>query len=591
MDTSLEEEDMGIYLKNLAVRNFRGIGSDYEEAIGFGQFNIFCGANNSGKSTFLDLISRYLPISERAHRSKIAAPEIRDLDYHLGNRNTISLAIGFDRNEVYETVLSTFTEDYRRLLSNNLKSVISAMSKDGIVWIENHAPYKNGINLRDFSLEKARELVIADVWRSAWRNLTGKSNGDLNAHWIPETTSTIISKLDLNLPPIHSIPAMRQIGPKGQSFSTFNGIGLIEKLAELQNPGALQQQDKMIFEKINLLLQSVTKSSDAKIEIPHHREYILVQMNGRTLPLSSLGTGIEQIIMIASFCTVANELIICLEEPELHLHPIYQRRLIDYLKNNTNNQYFISTHSAAIIDFSDASVYRVRQDNNKTRISNVISKQDRFDACVDLGHKASDIVQSNYIIWVEGPSDRIYLNHWISSIHPSLKESIHYSVMFYGGRLLSHLTASDEEVTSFISLRQLNRNLAIIIDSDRRSANSRINPTKSRVRDEIEKEGGVIWITKGREIESYIKHDLLQNAVQATHPGYLSPATSGGQFEHILHFKKEARGKKVGEIETAVDKVKVARKVCESPADLDVYDLKSQILKLVAMIRKANGME
>ena len=61
-------------------------------------------------------------------------------------------------------------------------------------------------------------------------------------------------------------------------------------------------------------------------------------------------------------------------------------------------------------------------------------------------------MQANSVIWVEGPTDRIYLNHWIQPVDPALKEGLHYSIMFYGGRLLSHLTANDPEVDEFISL-------------------------------------------------------------------------------------------------------------------------------------------
>ncbi|MEZ4770015.1 MAG: hypothetical protein R2844_16480, partial [Caldilineales bacterium] len=74
--------------------------------------------------------------------------------------------------------------------------------------------------------------------------------------------------------------------------------------------------------------------------------------------------------------------------------------------------------------------------------------------------RASDILQANCIIWVEGPSDRIYLKHWLRTIAPELDEGIQFSIMFYGGRLLSHLSADDAEIDEFISLRKINQNLA-----------------------------------------------------------------------------------------------------------------------------------
>jgi hypothetical protein len=85
---------------------------------------------------------------------------------------------------------------------------------------------------------------------------------------------------------------------------------------------------------------------------------------------------------------------------------------------------------------------------------------------------------------VEGPSDRIYLRAWIRLQNPELEEGTDYSIMFYGGRLLNHLSADDSEVSEFISLRKLNRHLCVVIDSDKTTANSRINSTKKRVKDE-----------------------------------------------------------------------------------------------------------
>lgn len=48
--------------------------------------------------------------------------------------------------------------------------------------------------------------------------------------------------------------------------------------------------------------------------------------------------------------------------------------------------------------------------------------------------------------------------------------------MYYGGRLLSHYTM--KEADDMINVLMTNRNAAILIDSDKRTKNSRINDTK-----------------------------------------------------------------------------------------------------------------
>ncbi|GGD96620.1 hypothetical protein GCM10008012_45410 [Rhizobium anhuiense] len=122
-------------------------------------------------------------------------------------------------------------------------------------------------------------------------------------------------------------------------------------------------------------------------------------------------------------------------------------------------------------------------------------------------------MQANAVIWVEGPSDRIYLKHWLVKAAPDLSEGIHFSIMFYGGRLLSHLSADADEIGEFIALRSLNQNLALIMDSDKTSARDTINDTKQRLQGEFQKGSGLCWLTKGREIENYVDYNKLQSAV------------------------------------------------------------------------------
>ena len=83
--------------------------------------------------------------------------------------------------------------------------------------------------------------------------------------------------------------------------------------------------------------------------------------------------------------------------------------------------------------------------------------------------------------------------------------------------MLSHLSANDEEVDEFIGLRSLNQNLAIVMDSDKTADGDAINDTELRVVSEFAKGSGVAWVTKGREIENYLDHGTLQEAVRSVH--------------------------------------------------------------------------
>lgn len=286
-------------------------------------------------------------------------------------------------------------------------------------------------------------------------------------------------------------------------------------------------------------------------------------------------------VILAAAATVVENSIMCIEEPEIHLHPTLQRKLLAYLSTRTSNQYFIATHSAHMLDSSRASIFHVRHNGTRSEISYAGHPRERAEICADLGYRASDLVQANAVIWVEGPSDRIYVNYWISQLAPDLVEGTHYSVMFYGGRLLSHLTSHDPEVTDFISLRRLNRYMAVVIDSDKRTSHSHLNATKKRIRDEFDESGpGFAWISKGYTIENYVPDVVLRDALTAAYPTRDAPSESAAQFDNPL--ADERLGFKA-------DKVKIARMAVEKwPEGTWVLDSKERTRHLIELIQAAN---
>jgi hypothetical protein len=366
----------------------------------------------------------------------------------------------------------------------------------------------------------------------------------------------------------------------------YGGAGLINKLARLQNPSALDRADTNKFQSINQFLQSVTNEPTATIEIPHSRDTILVHMNGRTLPLDSVGTGIHEVVILASTSTVLDKTVVCIEEPELHLNPLLQKKLIRYLEEETSNQYFITTHSAALMDTPCAEIYHVQLIENASTVTRVTSDEERVNVCSDLGYRPSDLIQSNCVIWVEGPSDRIYIKYWLDSAYPDrFFEGIHYSIMFYGGRLLSHLHGEQIDNSigdKLISLRRLNQHCGIVIDSDRQKKGDRINATKKRLSDEFGKDG-FVWLTEGREIENYVSLDLLTNAIKQVHP---ESTVTGPVDKYGDALSFVLKNGKVGK----PDKVEIARAAASADGPvLDVLDLHKKINEMAKFIAGANG--
>ena len=125
------------------------------------------------------------------------------------------------------------------------------------------------------------------------------------------------------------IPAFREIRPAAANAldaDPDSGVGLIAELQRWQSPDIKDPShagDEQRFERLNTLLQDVLEDTSARIHIPYNLSAIQVQtaQAGRRLNLDELGDGIKQVLMIGAAALRHEHTLVCVEEPEIHLHP------------------------------------------------------------------------------------------------------------------------------------------------------------------------------------------------------------------------------------------------------------------------------
>lgn len=543
--------------------------------------NLIAGQNNAGKSNLLRVIASSLTKEEHGSQS-------HPLDVPVGAggdsspaRVSFAVPMAAFTEALRARVGSRFEDGHFDDINVRVQELLGLPGIKDLLWFR--YIFKNpGIELDPewiLELDRAQTSNNRQDFRELSSALHSTSGGSLH-----EDLQRVLRTMDpaAIYPPTATISAFRRIEAGDQEVS-HDGAGLIRRIADLERPEALgHDEERAKFDAIQEFTRSVLDDPGLALTVPRTGSTINVRLSeGGMLPLEHMGTGIHQVVILAAAATLLTNTLVCMEEPEIHLHPLLQRKLLNYLVHETSNQYVIATHSAHMLDADVASIFHLTHTpRSGTRLERTVTPAQRASICADLGYRASDLVQANSVVWVEGPSDRIYIRRWIELLDPSLIEGIHFSIMFYGGRLLNHLKADDPDVDDFISLRRLNRQVAILIDSDLDKEGAELNATKKRVVDELATDG-FAWVTYGYTIENYVPFEMFQTAVTARH--------SGAHLEQVDQWGNPLAASAITGVKNP-DKLGVARGVVEQ-WNLDSawpHDLREKVQSLVDFIRAAN---
>jgi len=470
---------------NIEIQDMWSFRKDHPGNIQLGKVTVIIGKNNSGKSNILSSIN-LLKIRPKRNNILISNHDIYDYGAQNNSPNpkiTYSYALTNEEIESCNRTFDKFVNDQKKL--KDIKRHISQR----IYIILSKIPEQNALKT---------ELKIPELVEECKRLDIPFPKNDINGildELLVQTTNTISNKVAF-------IDGWRSLTSKN-----------IENLKIMKAPSANDFVLIKRFNKIQAFFRNLTLLTKADL-IPAAKEQMLnIANRDRYLPITSFGDGVVHALLMGIELMQRRDHIFLIEEPETHMHPEMIRYLMDEIKQDeNNNQYIITTHSPVLLDTQCAdTIIRVEYNGDYSIVHNCETDKDLYSVLDDLGARPSDILQANVVIWVEGPTDRMFLNRCFELIAPDLKEGLHYQISYYGGKLLSHLTVDPEE-DQLVNILKLCRNVSLICDRDTDSTEAEILPYKKRIKEEIEKIEGVFWITKGREIENYIPDEALTEA-------------------------------------------------------------------------------
>jgi hypothetical protein len=129
------------------------------------------------------------------------------------------------------------------------------------------------------------------------------------------------------------------------------------------------------------------------------------------IPLLESGTGIGQVLaMLYVVLTAEYPRTIIIDEPQSFLNPGAVRKLIEILKEYSQHQFIITTHSPEIVSVvNPKTLFLLRKVEAETMIEQLDSAeaQDQKLLLSEVGARLSDVFGADNILWVEGATEEL----------------------------------------------------------------------------------------------------------------------------------------------------------------------------------------
>lgn len=526
---------MRMRLRELTVRGYRSFAPEPGVTLkDLRSTNLILGPNNVGKSNvvrFLILLRKFLHVHRGAWERAENVASLMELGCALGERDT-----WLHKRGVVEAELTVE-------VPASAPRALAQVTKDGALRVavtmrlvnESHATFE----VNPILLDGLRLFVPGADGRLAMRGDVGAVSNDENPplRLVPASVYTLLADGLLDVRPLR-----RYQGGEGDGKHSTDGASVIRDLENVSADRTQPSKWARVRGDLMRWLRPLLNEPSLRELTVRGNELTLTCTRADTdliLGLDDLGTGVAQFVILLTFLRLNPEgRVVLIEEPEAHLHPAAVIELLRIVREELGqHQVVMTTHSTSLLDAvgEDWAVFRASMLQGATTIRPLDTAREKLGLLLDLGLRPSQLFLSNCVVWVEGPSDVLYLRRLLADVDAeelSILEGRSHTFVMYGGSLLAHVAFDEEYLCRCLSLSPRN---IVVCDRDRGPG----EPLKKHVRrlaEEARQLGGsqsvFVLPETAREVENLVIAEVLTKAASA-HAGR---ARRGDQeYEVTLH--------------------------------------------------------
>jgi len=518
------------------------------------KINMFVGANNSGKSRLLRFIAQTQPIefNDDEHRldeymTGFKAHTLDIIDYIRKSNWTAVDTLDISTLDKYANFPFRFSEshDFFQDIPQSLRNWLAV--QHFMLFKDNNGSQQNISNKSETTRDIKESL---SAMNSIIDRIPTRTRDDtFERYYIPITRGlrTLGDMQPIESPPADQYGTITKKDYFNDSenvarVNIFSGLTFFDLLVKLLLGNSNKRSSIKDYQ--SRLSQSLFDGKEVTL-IPHieSRTVWITLGEEDEQPVHRLGDGLQSAIILSFLpLTTENHSLFFIEEPEIHLHPGLQRKVLD-LFSRTPHTFFLTTHSNHLLDITldfDTSIFTfnklVDQTSDQAQLPNFVVESMTFgsrNALELLGVRNSSAYLVNATIWVEGFTDRFYIRNFLllyikhlestGAKHPSLfkpSEDIHFAFVEYSGSNIDHWSFSDiedgqvseDEVNetddkSRINAKRLCSKSLVIIDKDGDSKLERKEELSFILGDRL-------VITDCHEIENLLPPFVIQSIVK-----------------------------------------------------------------------------